>query len=129
MSDPDRVPTALIADDNPNNLKLLSEILSELGCRIRVAINGKAAVESALTEAPDIILLDVHMPVMDGYEACKLLNVCPNTMRVWSDKGLIPSYRIGQRRDRRFLTQDLLDFLKGGGAGREERSSIGAAGP
>ncbi len=62
-------------------------------------------------------------------EACKLLNVCPNTMRVWSDKGLIPSYRIGQRRDRRFLTQDLLDFLKGGGPGREERSSIGAAGP
>ncbi len=45
-------------------------------------------------------------------EACKILNVCPNTMRVWSDKGLIPSYRIGQRRDRRFVTQDVLDFLR-----------------
>ena len=46
-------------------------------------------------------------------EACKILNVCPNTIRGWSDRGLIPSYRIGQRRDRRFLTQDILDFLEG----------------
>ena len=54
-------------------------------------------------------------------EACKMLNVCPNTLRVWSDKGLIPSYRIGQRRDRRFVTQDILDFLEGVGKGREGR--------
>ena len=45
-------------------------------------------------------------------QASKILNVCPNTMRLWSDKGLIPSYRIGQRRDRRFVTQDILDFLR-----------------
>ncbi len=61
---------------------------------------------SILTSADPRALLTVG-------EACKMLNVCPNTMRVWSDKGLIPSYRIGQRRDRRFLAQDILDFLEG----------------
>ncbi len=61
-------------------------------------------------------------------EACKILNVCPNTMRVWSDKGLIPSYRIGQRRDRRFLTQDILDFLEGVGEGMERRVPLGTPG-
>lgn len=57
--------------------------------------------------------------------ACKLLNVHPNTLRDWSNKGLIPSYRIGQRRDRRFATQDVLDFLEGAGKGRDGRSSPG----
>ena len=58
-------------------------------------------------------------------EACKILNVCPNTIRVWSDKGLIPSYRIGQRRDRRFLTQDILDFVGGVGEGMEGGFRLG----
>ncbi len=61
-------------------------------------------------------------------QASKILNVCSNTIRLWSDKGLIPSYRIGQRRDRRFLTQDILDFLEGVSKGREERSLLGAPG-
>lgn len=53
--------------------------------------------------------------------ACKLLNVHPNTLREWSNKGLIPSYRIGQRRDRRFAMRDILDFLEGEGTEREGR--------
>lgn len=44
-------------------------------------------------------------------EASLFLHVHRNTLRRWSDKGLIPSYRIGQRRDRRFAVEDLLDFL------------------
>ena len=56
-------------------------------------------------------------------EACKVLNVCPNTLKAWSNKGLIPSFRIGQRRDRRFVTQDILDLLEGVGKGRG--SSLG----
>jgi len=59
--------------------------------------------------------------------ACKILNVHPNTLREWNNKGLIPSYRIGQRRDRRFATQDILDFLEGAGKEREGRSSPGNA--
>ena len=45
-------------------------------------------------------------------EASQILHVHPNTLRKWSDLGLIPSYRIGQRRDRRFALNDLLAFLE-----------------
>ena len=45
-------------------------------------------------------------------EASQILSVHPNTLRKWSDKGLIPSYRIGRRRDRRFAVIDLLAFME-----------------
>ncbi len=45
-------------------------------------------------------------------EASQVLSVHPNTLRKWSDGGLIPSYRIGQRRDRRFIMSDLVDFMQ-----------------
>ena len=45
-------------------------------------------------------------------EAAKLLHIHPNTLRKWSTLGLIPSYRIGRRRDRRFLLEDVLNYLK-----------------
>ncbi len=45
-------------------------------------------------------------------EASQILHVHPNTLRKWSDQGLIPSCRIGQRRDRRFAVEDLLAFLE-----------------
>ncbi len=53
-------------------------------------------------------------------EASQILPVHPNTLRKWSDQGLIPTYRIGQRRDRRFAVEDLLAFLARGGNGMEE---------
>ncbi len=45
-------------------------------------------------------------------EASRILSVHPNTLRKWSDSGLIPSYRIGHRRDRRFAVIDLLAFME-----------------
>lgn len=45
-------------------------------------------------------------------EASQILSVHPNTLRKWSDRGLIPSYRIGRRRDRRFAVIDLLAFME-----------------
>ena len=55
-------------------------------------------------------------------EASKILHVHPNTLRKWNDQGLIPSYRIGRRRDRRFAVEDLVAFLKRVGAnGRHQR--------
>ena len=50
-------------------------------------------------------------------EASQILSVHPNTLRKWSDSGLIPSYRIGQRRDRRFAVSDLLAFMERDGNG------------
>ena len=44
-------------------------------------------------------------------EASQVLSVHPNTLRKWSDRGMIPTYRIGNRRDRRFVMSDLVDFM------------------
>jgi two-component system cell cycle response regulator DivK len=61
----------LVVDDNPMNLRLTSEILELAGHEILLAANGKEAVEIAARELPDMILMDLRMPVMDGNEAMK----------------------------------------------------------
>ncbi len=61
----------LIAEDRPDNLILLKEILRPAGYRIYVAKNGQEAVDIARKERPDLILMDMQMPVMDGFEATK----------------------------------------------------------
>ncbi len=63
----------LIADDIPDSLELLGRILSERGYRVRPAPNGRLALESVAARLPDLILLDVKMPDMDGYEVCRRL--------------------------------------------------------
>ncbi|MCK4814846.1 response regulator, partial [bacterium] len=60
----------LIVDDNDFNLKLLGGILKKEGYEIIEAVDGEEAVDLALRELPDLILLDVMMPNKDGYEAC-----------------------------------------------------------
>ncbi len=67
-----------------------------------------------------------HAPVLVPVgEASQILHVHPNTLRKWSDLGLIPSYRIGQRRDRRFALSDLLAFLERTAYQREDDSLPG----
>ncbi len=63
----------LIVDDVPDNLHLLSKLLSQQGYEIRKAINGAMALASAQADPPDLILLDIRMPEMDGYEVCQNL--------------------------------------------------------
>jgi PleD family two-component response regulator len=65
--------TILVVDDAPENIRLLSRISKESRYHIEVADNGAQAVEIAQTLLPDIILLDINMPVMDGFEACARL--------------------------------------------------------
>lgn len=65
--------TILIVDDMPNNLRLLSAMLIERGYKVRAVINGAMAIRSANTDSPDIILLDINMPDMNGYEVCTRL--------------------------------------------------------
>ena len=57
-------------------------------------------------------------------EASQMLNIHPNTLRKWSDQGLIPSYRIGLRRDRRFDVEDLLAFLDGSDEEEEDYAPV-----
>ena len=63
----------LIVDDQPHNLRLLSEILVERGYEVRKAINGSTAFMGLKTFIPDLILLDIHLPEIDGYEICQQL--------------------------------------------------------
>lgn len=69
----------LIVDDNPANLRLLNSILSAAGHRVRPATNGPAALSAAQTAPPDLILLDIMLPDMDGYEICRQLKADART--------------------------------------------------
>jgi CheY-like chemotaxis protein len=60
--------TALIVDDQPENLGILVDMLSRAGLRVLVAEDGRAALEQAPAANPDVILLDIMMPGMDGYQ-------------------------------------------------------------
>lgn len=75
----DNTASILIIDDTPENLRLLSRMLMEHGYQIRVANGGQRAIEAALTSPPDLVLLDVLMPDLDGYEVCRLLRTDPRT--------------------------------------------------
>lgn len=72
-------PRVLVVDDDPLNVDLLEQELEPLGFEIMTAANGKEAVESAARHRPDMILLDVMMPVMDGYVACREIKTAPET--------------------------------------------------
>jgi len=67
------LPTILVVDDNPANLNLLAEILELEGYRVRAALNGKLALMTVARQPPELILLDVKMPGMDGFEVCEKL--------------------------------------------------------
>lgn len=72
-------PLVLMVDDEPANLKVLSESLSGLGLSLGVATNGERALEQARRRPPDLILLDVLMPLLDGFEVCRRLKADSTT--------------------------------------------------
>lgn len=63
----------LIVDDTPDNLRLLSKTLTQEGYKVRCAIDGSMALLTIKTQVPDLILLDINMPGMDGFEICQHL--------------------------------------------------------
>ncbi|GAA5236698.1 response regulator transcription factor [Verticiella sediminum] len=75
-------PHVLIADDRPDDLRLLIELLRAARVRISVALDGAQAYARALALVPDLILLDVHMPRMDGYTVCRRLAAEPTTAHI-----------------------------------------------
>ena len=66
-------PLILIVDDTPANLKLLADMLKQKGYEVRVAPSGQLALDFIKRIQPDLILLDIAMPQMDGYEVCRRL--------------------------------------------------------
>ncbi len=73
--------TVLVVDDAPENIDVLGGILGKLD-KVKAAINGEKALKIAFATPPDIILLDVMMPGMDGYEVCGKLQEDPRTKRI-----------------------------------------------
>ena len=69
----------LIVDDTPANLRLLAGILAEQGYKIRPASNGQMALLAAQAQPPDLVLLDIMMPEMDGYQVCRMLKANERT--------------------------------------------------
>jgi signal transduction histidine kinase len=67
------VPNVIIVDDTPANLQLLAGMLKERGYKVRPVPSGKLALQAAKNDPPDLILLDIMMPEMDGYEVCERL--------------------------------------------------------
>lgn len=74
--------TILVVDDEPNNLRVLSTILNKRGYKVQKAICGNLALKAAIAAPPDLILLDIIMPKINGYEVCKKLKSIENTREI-----------------------------------------------
>ncbi len=73
MSFHDKNSSILVVDDNPDNLRLLAGLLKEHNYNVRLASNGERALATIKKDAPDLVLLDITMPKMDGFEVCRQL--------------------------------------------------------
>lgn len=69
----EKSPTVLIVDDNSNNVKIIALALQPLNFKLVIATSGKTAIEMVEKTRPDLVLLDVMMPGMDGFETCKII--------------------------------------------------------
>lgn len=72
----------LLIEDNPTNMYLMEYLLNAFGYSVLTAQDGKAGLELALRELPDLIICDIQMPVMDGYEVVRLIRENPQLDKV-----------------------------------------------
>ncbi|WP_295535730.1 two-component system response regulator [uncultured Pseudacidovorax sp.] len=75
-------PRILLVDDEPTNLHVLRQVLEEDGYRLLFATDGARGIAAAREHQPDLVLLDVMMPRMDGYEVCRQLKADPQTANI-----------------------------------------------
>ncbi|MBT8369128.1 MAG: SpoIIE family protein phosphatase [Deltaproteobacteria bacterium] len=75
----DKREIILLVDDNPTNLQVLRQTLKSINCKMLIAKNGESALAIALEDHPDLILLDIMMPGIDGFEVCHRLKSDPST--------------------------------------------------
>src|SRR3954447_8533160 len=74
-----RPPRILIIDDTPTNIKVLESVLKTQGYQLISASNGQEGLDRAMMAQPDLVLLDILMPGIDGYEVCSRLRANPST--------------------------------------------------
>ena len=82
MTENSKSHSILIVDDNHNNLEVLSETLTRAGFQVSVAIDGENALEQIEYYKPELILLDVMMPGIDGYQTCQRIKSNPDTFDI-----------------------------------------------
>lgn len=75
-------PFILLVDDNSNNLSVLSHTLKTAGYKVRMAVDGEDALSQVARARPELILLDVQMPKIDGFETCRRLQANPETVGI-----------------------------------------------
>jgi DNA-binding response OmpR family regulator len=76
------MPKILIAEDEPDIRELVAFTLRFAGYEVVTAVNGEEAVQVAVSERPDLALMDVRMPRMTGYDACRLMKADPILMHI-----------------------------------------------
>ena len=102
------VKTILVVDDSPTERHVLSELLTSNGYQVITAENGEEGVEKAKSEQPDLILLDVVMPGLNGYQATRTLTRDETTKHI----PIIVCTSKGQETDRIWgLRQGALDYI------------------
>lgn len=79
LDTPKGPPKILIADDNPQNVELLEAYLADIECQTEIAVDGEDTLRKVASFAPDLILLDVMMPRLSGFEVCKKLRADEKT--------------------------------------------------
>ena len=79
MLDPKIIIAVLVVDDEPDNLAVVAETLAYMGLVVRSARNGREGLDILQDFIPDLILLDLSMPQMDGWEMCSVLKANPDT--------------------------------------------------
>ncbi len=79
---PNQLISILVVDDTPDNIRLLSTILADQGYEVRKALNGKMALMAVNNSLPDLILLDINMPDLNGYQVCEQLKQNPETQDI-----------------------------------------------
>src|ERR1700678_2060181 len=82
MADGDRIPKVLVVDDEPNIRELVEVALKFHGCAVAVSASGKDALHQTESYEPDLIILDVMLPDMDGFEVCRTLRSDGNDVPV-----------------------------------------------
>src|SRR5215831_5234940 len=82
MTDNERIPQVLVVDDEPNIRELVQVALKFHGCEVSVATTGEQALHQVAVTAPDLIVLDVVLPDLDGFEVCRRLRAEGNEVPV-----------------------------------------------
>ena len=75
-------PRVLVVEDNPVNLELVTELLEQEGCEVLTAESAETGLRLATAEHPDLVLMDLQLPGMTGYEATRQLKAAPATAAI-----------------------------------------------